>query len=131
MNVAIDHRTEPEPVSQGLTWRRLVFLAGVLATIAMGAVALLIGDIEGGVVAMGFAVATWLTRVRRGTLGAIGMALVSAITLGFMLTAAVTNIRAGLPIRTVMTAVCSSRWAAAPRPRISYIKVVFSGGSFV
>ena len=102
MNVAIDRRTEPEPVSPGLTWRRLVSLAGVLATIAMGAVALLIGDIEGGVVAVGFAVATWLTRVRRGTLGAIGMALVSAITLGFMLTAAVTNIRAGSAMSSVL-----------------------------
>ena len=51
MNVAADRRTEPEQVSQGLTWRRLVFLAGVLATVAMGAVAFLIGDIEGGVVA--------------------------------------------------------------------------------
>ena len=102
MNVAIDRRTEPEQVSQGLTRRRLVFLAGVLATVAMGAVALLIGDIEGGVVAMGFAVATWLTRVRRGTLGAIGMALVSAITVGFMLTAAVTNIRAGSAMSSVL-----------------------------
>ncbi len=102
MNVAIDRRTEPKPVSQGLTWRRLVFLAGVLATVAMGAVALLIGDIEGGVVAVGFAVATWLTRVRRGTLGAIGMALVSAITLFFMLTAAVTNIRAGSAMSSVL-----------------------------
>jgi len=102
MNVATDRRTEPEQVSQGLTWRRLVFLAGVLATIAMGAVALLIGDIEGGVVAVGFAVATWLTRVRRGLLGAIGMALVSAITLYFMLTAAVTNIRAGSAMSSVL-----------------------------
>ena len=102
MNVATDRRTEPEQASQGLTWRRLVFLAGVLATVAMGAVALLIGDIEGGVVAVGFAVATWLTRVRRGTLGAIGMALVSAITLGFMLTAAVTNIRAGSAMSSVL-----------------------------
>jgi len=102
MNVATDRRTEPEQASQGLTWRRLVFLAGVLATVAMGAVALLIGDIEGGVVAVGFAVATWLTRVRRGTLGAIGMALVSAITLFFMLTAAVTNIRAGSAMSSVL-----------------------------
>ncbi len=102
MNVATDRRTEPEQVSRGLTWRRLVFLAGVLATVAMGAVALLIGDIEGGVVAVGFAVATWLTRVRRGTLGAIGMALVSAITLYFMLTAAVTNIRAGSAMSSVL-----------------------------
>ena len=102
MNVATDRRIEPEQVSRGLTWRRLVFLAGVLATVAMGAVALLIGDIEGGVVAVGFAVATWLTRVRRGTLGAIGMALVSAITLYFMLTAAATNIRAGSAMSSVL-----------------------------
>jgi len=101
MNVATDRLTEKKQVRSGLTWRRLVFLAGILATVAMGAVALLLGDIEAGVVAMGFAVATWLTRVRRGTLGAIGVALASVITLFFMLTAAVTNIRAGSAMSSV------------------------------
>lgn len=102
MNVATDRLTEPEPVSRGLTWRRLVFFAGVLAIVAMGAVSLVIGDLEGGVVTVGFALATWLTRVRRRTLGAIGIALVSAITLYFMLTAAVTNIRAGSAMSWVL-----------------------------
>lgn len=47
--------------------------------------------------AVGFALATWLTRVRRGAVGAIGLALVGAITFAFMLTAALTNIREGSP----------------------------------
>ncbi len=67
----------------------------VVATVAMGAVSLAIGDLEGAVVTVGFAVAAWLTRVRRGTWGAVGMMLVSGITLYFMLAAALTNIRAG------------------------------------
>lgn len=102
MNRATDRRAEAGLVSRGLTWPRLVVVAGVLATVAMGAVSWVIGDLEGGVVAVGFALATGLTRVRRGRLGAIGVALASAITLYFMLTAALTNIKAGSAMSSVL-----------------------------
>lgn len=85
-----------------MTWRRFVFIAGVLATVAIGAVSVTIGDFEGGVVTVGFAVSAWLTQVRRGTWGAVGMTLVSGITLYFMLAAALTNIRAGSAMSYVL-----------------------------
>lgn len=89
-------------IQRGLTWRRLAFVAGVVATLAIGVVSLLLGDLEGGAVTFGFAVSTWLIRVGRGMIGAAGMALVSAVTLYFMLTAAFTNIQAGSPITSVL-----------------------------
>lgn len=89
-------------VLAGLTWRRLVTLAGALAAGAMATVSLAIGDLEGGIVAAGFATATWFTRVRRGRLGAIGIGLASAITLYYMLTAALTNISAGSALSAVL-----------------------------
>lgn len=86
----------------GLTWRRLVTLAGLLATAAMGAVSLMLGDIEGGIVTAALALATALTRLRRARLGAIGVGLACGITLYFMLTAALTNIRAGSALSAVL-----------------------------
>lgn len=91
-----------ERSDQGLTWRRLVFIAGAFATVAVGLVSLGLGDLEGGAVALGFALATWLTRVRRGAVGAIGVALLGAITFAFMLTAAITNILEGSPMSAVL-----------------------------
>lgn len=93
-----------------LTWRRLVGIAGVLAALVMGTVAVGIGDLEAGIVAAGFALATGFTRFRNGRLGGAGLALASAITLFFMSTAAVTNIQAGSErastlISSVLTAV--------------------------
>lgn len=87
---------------RGLTWRRLLFIAGMAATLAIGTVSAVLGDLEGGAVTLGFALATWLTRVRRGTVGAIGVAMGGAITLYFMLTAAMTNIREGSPMSSVL-----------------------------
>lgn len=95
-------KTGEAPSERQLTWRRLAFAAGVVATLAMGAVSLAIGDLEGGVVTVGFAVSAWLTRVRRGTWGAVGMILMSGITLYFMLAAALTNIRAGSAMSSVL-----------------------------
>lgn len=97
-----DAITAELPADRGLTWRRLLFIAGILATVAIGTVSAVLGDLEGGAVTLGFALATWLTRVRRGTLGAIGVSLAGAITLYFMLTAAVTNIREGSPMSSVL-----------------------------
>ncbi len=97
-----DGTTAELSADRGLTWRRLLFITGILATVAIGAVSAVLGDLEGGAVMLGFALATWLTRVRRGTVGAIGVALAGAITLFFMLTAAMTNIREGSPMSSVL-----------------------------
>ncbi len=103
MSIPTQRNVDPEPVGQGLTWRRLVTIAGILAAGTMGLVSLGLGDLEGGVVTVGFAAATWMTRVRRGRLGAVGLAAASAITLFFMLTAAITNIRVGSELSSTMT----------------------------
>jgi plastocyanin len=95
--------TDERRDDRSLTWRRLAFAAGILATIAMGLVSLAIGDLEGGAVTVGFGLSTWLLRVRQGVLGAIGLIIVSAITLYFMLAAALTNIRAGSEFSPVLT----------------------------
>ena len=87
---------------RGLTWRRLLFAAGVVATLAMAGVSLALGDLEGGAVALGLGVSTLLVRVGRGTWGAVGMILVSAVTLYFMLTAVLTHIRAGSALSPVL-----------------------------
>lgn len=94
MTQAEDDREHVEPAGGGLTWDRLILLAGILVTLAMGAVSLVIGDVEGGIVTGALAFATGLTGRRSGKLGAIGLGLACAITLFFMLTAAVTNIAA-------------------------------------
>jgi urea transporter len=57
---------------RGLTWRRLLFISGIVATVAIGTVSAVLGDLEGGAVTLGFALATWLTRVPQGTLGQSG-----------------------------------------------------------
>lgn len=93
---------QPTPAGRGLTWRRLLSIAGLLATVAMAVTALAISDLEGGIVATGFGIATFLTRGSRKRLGAVGIGLASAITLFFMLTAAVTNARAGSELSAVL-----------------------------
>lgn len=95
--------TDERRDDRSLTWRRLAFAAGILATIAMGLVSSAIGDLEGGAVTVGFGLSTWLLRVRQGVLGAIGLIIVSAITLYFMLAAALTNIRVGSEFSPVLT----------------------------
>lgn len=115
--------TTERSVDGGLTWRRLVLIAGFVATVAMGTVSGVLGDLEGGAVTLGFALATWLTRVRRGALGAIGLALAGAVTLYFMLTAAMTNIREGSPMSSVLI---SSVLAA-----VSMLALIAAGGFLV
>ncbi len=93
-----------ENSERGLTWRRLTLIAGIAATVTIGTISAILGDLEGVAVMLGFALATWLTRVRRGTVGAIGVGLIGAVTLSFMLTAALTNIREGSPMSSVLIA---------------------------
>ncbi len=100
--VTPDAITAEHSADGGLTWRRLLFIAGIAATLAIGTVSAVLGDLEGVAVTLGFALATWLTRVRQGAVGAIGLTLAGAITLFFMLTAAMTNIREGSPMSSVL-----------------------------
>lgn len=102
MNHQAESPGELPSESDALTWRRLLGGAGVLAAGAMAVVSVVITDVEAAVVAVGFAVATWLNRGRKRRLGAVGIALASAITLFFMSTAAVTNIRAGSALTAVL-----------------------------
>lgn len=72
-------------------WRRLTLISGSLASLAVGGVAIHLSDVEGGLVAMAFAISTWLVTRGRDRIGATGLMLVSGITIYFMATAALTN----------------------------------------
>lgn len=84
-------RAAPEPTPR-LGWQRLVTSSGTMATVATGAAAAYLTDIEGGLVALVYAIATWLFSSGRRRVGISGLILVSAVTLYFMGTAAATNI---------------------------------------
>lgn len=90
-------------------WRRLTVISGSLAALAAGGVALHLTDIEGGVVAMAFAISTWLVARGKDRTGAIGLILVSAITIYFMATAAFTNLEgwAGAEGVLISTGLCA------------------------
>lgn len=88
--------TERE-LRQGLRWKRLLRASGMAGAAVMAIVAVTIGDLEAGVVAVGWGVSVALLSFRTGLLGRIGIGLVSAITLFFMLPAAITNVRADSP----------------------------------
>lgn len=85
----------PARGKEGMSWQRLVLVAGVAATLATGTISAVLGDLEGGAVAAGLALSTALLRFRRGTVGAVALALISSVTLFFMATAALVNIRHG------------------------------------
>lgn len=86
----------------GLSWERLLSFSGLAALAALTVVAVAIGDLEAGAVAVGFGLSLGLLRFRGGLLGKLGIGLLSAITLFFMLTAAVTNVRSGSPVGAVL-----------------------------
>lgn len=75
-----------------LDWRRLVTVSGIVGAVVTGVAAALLSDVEGGLVAVIFAVSTWLFASGRHRLGVTGLILVSGVTLFFMGTAAATNI---------------------------------------
>jgi len=85
-----------------LDWNRLVLITGLAALLVLIGVALTNGDLEAGTVAAGFAISLGLLRWRRGFLGRVGLGLLSGVTLFFMLTAAVTNVRSGSPTGAVV-----------------------------
>ncbi|HUO45676.1 MAG TPA: cupredoxin domain-containing protein [Acidimicrobiia bacterium] len=101
MSTSVQAETAARP-GRGLSWRRLVLFAGVAAAVATGLVSAVLGDLEGALVAVGFGVTALLTRVRKGTLGAAGMALVSGVTFSFMFSAALTNIGAGSDTQAIL-----------------------------
>ena len=85
-----------------LDWNGLVLISGLAALFVLTGVALANGDLEAGAVAAGFALSLGLLRWRGGFLGRLGIGLLSGVTLFFMLTAAVTNVRAGSPVEAVV-----------------------------
>ena len=85
-----------------LSWDRLVFWSGLAAFVALALVAATKGDLEAGMVALGFGLSWSLLRFRGGRLGVLGIGFLSAITLFFMVTAAVTNARSGSPVGAVL-----------------------------
>jgi plastocyanin len=85
-----------------LDWNGLVLISGLAALFVLTGVALANGDLEAGAVAAGFALSLGLLRWRGGFLGRLGIGLLSGVTLFFMLTAAVTNVRAGSPVGAVV-----------------------------
>lgn len=81
---------EPSP---RLTWQSLVTSSGGIAAVATGAAAIYLTDIEGGIVALAFAISTWLFSSGRRRFGIAGLMSIAAVTLYFMGTAAATNMR--------------------------------------
>lgn len=70
-----------------------MFLSGVGASLALGAVSVYLFDIKGGVVALLCALFTWLFNSGRRLTGVIGLIVVSGVTAFFMSTAALINLR--------------------------------------
>jgi uncharacterized cupredoxin-like copper-binding protein len=90
-----DGVSTPETSGPGAAPQTPLPAVGMVATLVMAGVALALGDLEAGAVAGAFALGA--ASVWRGwhRLGAVVLALVSAVTLVFMLAAAVTNARTG------------------------------------
>ena len=97
---AVDVTREPHPRGHG--WRRLLGWTGWAGALVFGIVALFLGDIEAAAVAVAFLISTLLLRLRGGRLGAVGISLVSLVTLFFMGAAALTNARVGSQIQWVL-----------------------------
>lgn len=87
---------------QGLSWQRLLRASGIAGAAVMAIVAVTIGDLEAGAMAVGWGVSVALLSFRSGLLGRIGIGLVSAITFFFMLPAAITNVGADSPGEAVL-----------------------------
>lgn len=76
-----------------LTWGRLVYVSGVVGTSAVVLVSAYLVDIEGVVVALLYAVFTWLFGSGKRPAGLAGLMVVSGATAFFMTTAALINLR--------------------------------------
>lgn len=76
-----------------LTWIRLVYLSGVASTIAVAVVSAYLFDIEGALVALLYALFTWLFSSGKRLAGVAGLMVVSGATAFFMTTAALINLR--------------------------------------
>ena len=83
-------------------WNRAVAVSGLAALVVLLVVAIAIGDLEAGAVAVGFGLSLALLRFRSGILGRVGIGLLSAVMLFFMSTAALTNVRSGSPLSAVV-----------------------------
>jgi plastocyanin len=74
------------------SWARQLRWVGLAGFLSMGLVGVALVDLEAMAVALGFGVSLFLLRRGRGRAGAVGLALVSAVTLFFLLPAALTNL---------------------------------------
>jgi len=100
IKLAVDVATEPGHSGPG--WSRLLSWAGSAGALSFGMVALVLGDIEAAAVAVAFLISTLLLRLRGGRVGAVGISLVSLVTLYFMGAAALTNALIGSQIQWVL-----------------------------
>jgi len=91
-----------EPGRRGPGWRSLIEWTGWAGALGFGIVALSLGDIEAAAVAVAYLISTLLLRLQGGRLGAVGISLVSLVTLFFMGAAALTNARVGSQIQWVL-----------------------------
>ncbi|HSJ84992.1 MAG TPA: cupredoxin domain-containing protein [Acidimicrobiia bacterium] len=91
-----------EASHRGPRWRRLLNWTGWAGALGFGMVALFLGDIEAAAVAVAYLISTLLLRLRGGRLGAVGISLVSLVTLFFMGAAALTNAQVGSQIQWVL-----------------------------
>ncbi len=83
------------------TWRRLLSISGSVTAVAFTLAAAAMSDIEAAVVAAGFFATAFLLPTRWGGVGAAGLALLSAVALFFMGTAAIVNVSSGSTLRSV------------------------------
>jgi plastocyanin len=86
-------RLSPQP--EDSIWRQLLIAAAIANILAFAAIAVLLGDLEAGAYAVGFAVGLALLRLRRGRLGIVALLLLSANVLGWMSLGVVSNLRNG------------------------------------
>ena len=100
IKLAVDVATEPGHSGPG--WSRLLSWAGSAGALSFGMVARVLGDIEAAAVAVAFLIFTLLLRLRGGWLGAVGISLISLVTLYFMGAAALTNALIGSQVRWVL-----------------------------
>lgn len=106
MTVVSEQRTRrPTRGWTRLTWQRLVTVSGTVAALATAGVAIYLGDLEAGIVALGFGVSTGLFWWGMRRLGVVGLMLVSTITFLFMTAATITNSRGWAGVEGLLIAV--------------------------
>jgi hypothetical protein len=86
-----------------LGWKRLLQIAALMDLVLLVLVAAVLGDREAAALAVMFAIGLGFLRLRKGVVGSLLLAVLSADVAFFTLTAAVSNIRAGEGVEAVAT----------------------------